>query len=232
MSYQVLFALSSGLMKPLHVTNGKLERIFKHQDWIEGELEVELDEWKGETRWARSPAGDHLDDETFCTIASGHNRWVLKLYNDMVVWSEHPVEGGDVITLEDAKRFWRCLRRIDIPMARWTEDHYRREMKVMYEVLRGRPTDGIIPGGTPLTIEQATNVIILFSFIDPGDQRLDVCEGHDELSHTDEYCWCEKCGAIHEDEVEHRMKTCKHEGDECPLRRDYAEQFFGWDEED
>jgi len=228
MSFHVSFDLSTGLKNTLYAPKGKLQHIIDHRNQVEEQLGIEIEEWNGEKRWNihwRHPVAPQLDNKNFCRIAGYHNHWVQMLYADMMEWSKHPVPNGDAITPEEAKRFWRALRRIDIPVERWSEEHYREEMKTLYAVMRGDTTAGITFDAPPLTTEQAEMVIILFSFLDPGDQRLAVCVGQDELSTADEYLWCDKCGAINWEDINgwHTPRLpcdgTEYEGC-CPLREE------------
>ena len=92
------------------------------------------------------------------------------------------------------------------------------KMNHLYEVMRGRPDDGVSFDETPLTERQAAQVINIFStYLDEHDMRLDVPRGHDYLasSYDGGYDWCEKCGcAVHPDDI----GSCEKK--KCPLREE------------
>lgn len=223
MSYRTYFMFSSGLNAPLHAPGGELERIKAHVEAVERTLGLQLVEREGHVTYWDPKINAELDNETYCRTIREHNDWVQDLYERFAEWSKNPVEGGDTITPEEAKKFWRGLQEIDIPVDRWSEEQYREEMETMYEVLRGRPTRGISFDAKALTVEQAAEVIRLLSFLDPGDQRLDVCLGDDHLTSGDDYTWCERCGAVSWDDLDHRMLTCPS-GSDCPLVQEYGDE--------
>lgn len=229
MSYHVFFSLSSGLKSPLYAPKGELARIIAHVEYVTEKLGLKLEQWQDNPpRWVSTVPADKVDDETLCRVARDHNRWVVDLYRSFGQWSNEPVADGDVITPQDARLFWYGLSEIDVPVSRWTGEYYREEMEVLYEVMRGRPTQGINFDAEPLTVAQAKEIVILFSsFLDADDQRLDVCVGQDELSASDEYVWCEKCGAVYEDDIfgcDPPRMPCK-DPDDCPIKRENPEWF-------
>lgn len=89
----------------------------------------------------------------------------------------------------------------------------------LYEVMRGRKSEGVTFDEKALTPKQTAKVIILFSeFLDHHDIRLDVPNGRDQLASSTDggYDWCEKCGAMDPDDV----PDCRKRG--CPLRKELA----------
>lgn len=139
------------------------------------------------------------------------------MYEDFGEWhAKPPPAPNETLTVEDARSFWHALEsRIDVPAQRWTSDYYQERMEHLYEVMRGRPSEGVTFGTKALTPKQAAEVVVLFSeFLDDHDIRLDVPLGHDGLRSSADggYVWCEKCGAITDDDVE----ACRKR--KCPIR--------------
>lgn len=69
-------------------------------------------------------------------------------------------------------------------------------MGSLYEVMRGRPSEGITFDVKALTPAQAGAVIRLFEqFLDTHDVRLEVPHGYDHLASSLDggYQWCNKC---------------------------------------
>jgi hypothetical protein len=90
-------------------------------------------------------------------------------------------------------------------------------MEHLYEVMRGRESNGVTFDVKPLTEKQAAQVINLFSeFLDPDDLRLNVPDGRDYLASSADggYEWCDKCfKPIAEDDTSCRRRK-------CPLREE------------
>lgn len=172
----------------------------------------------GEYSWAH-PSG-HLFDDLLCATVEWHNRWVRRLYAVFGKWSEEPVDGGEELTPEQSKEFWHALTILEVPVGRWTRTYYCARMESLYEVMRGRDSEGASFDEEPLTQRQAAQVINLFSrCLDEHDLRLDVPrdlggEGYDYLasSYDGGYDWCENCGPMHPDVWEGCPKRR-----ECPL---------------
>ena len=226
MSYHVFFSFSTGIVKPLSVPKGTLASIIEHVAAVEGTLGIKRRRYNDNPEhWDRyDPAFragfPEVDDKLLCETAREHNEWVRRLYERVADWAENPVDDGETITPEDAAGFWPGLQLLEVVPARWTEEYYRNRMEHFYEVMRGRPDEGVTwPAGVELTPEQAGAVVWLFGFLDPGDARLEVAKGHDHLSDGDEYDWCERCGAMPQDET----PNCRQRG--CPVQA-------GWCEED
>lgn len=222
MSYHVHFSMSTGLAKPLRVPAGTKAEILAHVRDVEKTLGLKTTQYRDNpAHWMRNDFAD-LSDEVLCDTASKHNRFVVRLYEQFAEWSEKPVKGGEKLTPADAAEFWHGLQKIEVPPDRWNAGYYREQMERVYEVMRGRPADGVTFDGKPLTTEQAVAVIILFSeFLDTHDIRIDVPVGHDHLACSDEYAWCEKCGAIADDEIDDRVRCCRKRGG-CPIREQYG----------
>ena len=210
MSYNVFFSLAAGLRRTQIVPRGTLRALQEHVAWVERELQIEVETYRGETRWRRfgRPYGEGVSDATLCAVAMAHNRWVRELHRLFGVWAEArrtqtPPAGvwerrswGDGpwtlvtfghtdappperLTPKQATTFWRALHEIDVPPERWTADYYRNRMEHLYEVLRGRPSEGVsFDARTPLTPEQAAGVIVhVEKWLDRHELLLDVPRG-------------------------------------------------------
>lgn len=137
-------------------------------------------------------------------------------------WSKKPVDDGEELTPEDAKRFWFGLRELSVPVYKWTADYYRDRMEHVYEVLRGREHEGVTLDKEmkekPLTPRQAAAVIRLFSeYLDPADLRLDVPWDCDYLASSSDggYEWCDMCCRPIAPE---NIGGCRRRG--CPLQQE------------
>jgi hypothetical protein len=221
MSFDVFFSFSAGLSQPLFAPKGTLHSIMEYVAHIESTLKLTSEKYgDNPAHWTRqSKRFDGIDDKTLCREVSAHNAWVRTLYRQFSDWSKNPVRGGEKITPQAAQKFWHALERLDVPVSRWTDDYFRERMESIYEAMRGRESDGATFDAKPLSPEQANAVLNLFSFLDVGDIRLEVPVGCDYLASSaeGEYSWCEKCGAIAEDEVAHRSRFCRKPGG-CPIR--------------
>jgi hypothetical protein len=226
MAYQVFFSMSSGLSKSIKVPKGTLKNILDHVHWVESRLGYETDQYRNNPKqWKTTKPKEGVSDKVYCETAEEHNSYVRWLYEKFSAWSEDPPKECETITPKDAKKFWHGLQLIAVPLGRWTEEYYKARMDAIYESLRGRPSEGMNFDSKALTIEQANAVVCLFDqYLDAHDIRLEVPKGYDALYSSDDYAWCEKCGAIHWDDVEQEMKRCRKRGG-CPLKRDYADYF-------
>lgn len=226
MSYRTFFSFTVGLSGPMIVPKGTLENAVARVAAVEETLGIKRsqykdnlvhwDHWDPEFR-AGFPSAD---DKLLCETAREHNDWVRLFYDQLADWAKNPPTDGEKITPEQAAEFWPGLRMIEVRVERWTVEYYRNRAEHFYEVLRGRESEGTIwPTDVPLTPEQAGAVTWLFGFLDPGDLRLEVAKGEDHLSDSDEYDWCERCGAMPQDET----PNCRQKG--CPVQA-------GWCDED
>ena len=220
MSYHVFFSMSTGLSSPITVPKGTLERILERVHFTEEALGFETEQYKDNPKYWRNTkepkAG--VSDESFCAIAERHNEFVRELYVKFAECSEKPAADGEVITPEEASKFWYGLAIIVVPSHRWTDEYYQARMEALYEVMRGRESEGIVPDAKPLTPKQAAAVIRLFEeFLDPGDIRLDVPLGMDYLASSADggYYWCEKCGAV----TEEHAAACRKR--KCPIQAEW-----------
>ena len=202
MSVQVFFAFSSGLAVTLKVPTGTKQALLTHVEEVEAILglkrskykdnPVHWDHWDPEYR-AGFPK---VDDELLCKTVGSHNDWVRHTYRKFGEWSAHPVEGGEEITSEEAALFWHAFQELSVAPRRWTADYYRSRMESLYEVMRGRESEGVSFDVKALTPAQASAVIRIFEpFLDSHDLRLEAPHGHDYLasSYDGGYSWCDKC---------------------------------------
>jgi len=214
--------MAAGLSKTLKVPIGTKKSIQNHIEWIESTLNIEREKYlDNPERWKYS---DYLDikNDLLCKSADEHNDFVIELYENMARWTKNEPLEFEEITDEDFKSFLPGLNLISVKSERWTGEYYTKRMETLYEVMRGRETDGITFGEKPLTPKQAAQVISLFSeFFDHYDRGLDVPKDCDYLasSYDGGYEWCEKCGAI---TYEHSI-NCRKRG--CPLQKQYKEEF-------
>jgi hypothetical protein len=220
MSVHVFFSFSSGLKSPLFVPKGTKEGCIAHVTDVERKLGIARTQYlDNSVQWDTAFKWDikAIDDALLCETVLEHNDWVRSLYESFGEWSQEPIKDGETLTPQDAQEFWFGLEILDVPIEKWTEDYYRNRMEHLYEVMRGRDSEGVSFDTKGLTPRQAAEVIILFSeYLDEGDIRLDVPAGHDELAASSDggYEWCEKCGkAIDPDDIDgcHRKQ--------CPLKK-------------
>jgi hypothetical protein len=219
--------MSSGLKEPITVPKGMLKEILDRVALTEKMLGLEVEQYRVDTpKYWRDPSKpkEGVSNETFCDVASEHNRFVRWLYQRFGEYSKTPAVDGETITIEDAATFWHGLKIIDVPAHKWTGDYYKARMDALYEAMRGRESEGIIFDSKPLTPRQAADVINLFSqFLDHDDLRLDVPKDCDHLASLDDggYEWCEKCGAVTYEYAE----LCRKRG--CPLKELFTEEKEG-----
>lgn len=226
MSYHVFFAFSQGLARPMTAPKGTLAAILAHVAEVEETLGIKrtryMDnpehwDWRGPAFRAGFP---DVADEVLCETAQGHNEWVRCLYDRFAEWAKNPPDGGEEITPDQAAQFWPGLRMIEVAPDRWTRDYYRNRMEHLYEVMRGRPSEGVTWRVPKLSPKQAGAVIWLFGFLDTGDIRLEVPRGCDHLasSYDGEYEWCERCGAVTNDDAARCRKRA------CPVQANWCEE--------
>ena len=218
MSYHVFFGFSSSLSKSLLVPKGTKMSCIAHVEDVEKKLKIPRVKYKDNPihwelvfQWNTKD----INNETLCRTVAEHNDWVRSIYELFAECSGTPPTDEEELKPEDAELFWHGLTMLDVPVDRWTEDYYRERMEHIYEVMRGRDSEGACLDAKHLTTKQAAAVIRLFEqFLDPEDLRLDVPDGRDYLASSSDggYEWCEKCGKpIHPDDVE----SCKRR--DCPL---------------
>lgn len=217
MPYHTFFLLASGLAASIWTPPGTKAGIMAHIEEVERALGLKRDQYEENPihwdHWNRDFS--QIPDDVLCSTVSDHNNWVRQCYGDFAKWSEKPVENGEEITPQDAEGFWFGFEMLSVPPSRWTEDYYRERMETLYEVMRGRETQGVSFGARPISAKQAAAVVTLFpEFLDTHDIRLDVPNGHDILasSHDGGYEWCEKCGPVDPDD----LWKCKKR--KCPLK--------------
>lgn len=226
MSYSVFFSMSSGLSKPIRVPAGSKADIWKHIEEIEQTLGLKRSKYKDNPAYwdhfdpAMRDGFPGVEDELLCRTVMDHNAWVRTWYEDLAEWAEKsPTDWGktEVITPKQAEKFWFGFRMLEVEPGRWTMHYYRERMEHLYEVMRGRPSQGVNFDEKALTPRQAAQVINIFSeYLDSNDLRLDVPNGRDFLasSYDGGYTWCEKCGPVGEGDE----GCCKKR--KCPIREE------------
>jgi len=226
MGYFTYFSFAAGLEKPIWVEKGAIQRMLDHVAEIEKALnltrEKYLDNPEHWTRESKKFVG--IDDDKLCAVVSRHNRYIRAFYDQLAECSKKGKRPNtERLTPKKAQEFWHALDELHVEPGRWSADYYREEMERIYEVMRGRETDGVsFNAKKPLTPEQADAVICLFSeFLDSHDIRLAVPVGHDRLasSYDGEYDWSSTCGAIDSDEFEHHGSTCRKK--DCDVRQQW-----------
>lgn len=222
MSYHTFFMFSEGLAKTIKVPAGTKKEIADHVEWIESTLNIKREKYlDNPEHWEHNNYSD-IKDDILCESARKHNTWVRYMYAIFEKWSKSPAPTNtEEITPKYAKSFWPALQLIIVSPERWTAQYYNDRMDTIYEVMRGRETEGISFDEKPLTAKQAGNVIQLFAeFLDEHDIRLDVPKGCDQLfaSYNGGYEWCQNCGAIRFEDA----KICNKR--KCPLRKELQDQ--------
>ena len=214
MSFAVFFDFSVGLRNTITAPRGTLAHLIAHVAEIEEVLKLKQAHYKeNPPYWERNDFAG-IQDEVLCNAVEEHNRLVIEFYEHLPEWSENPVADGESLTPEDAQRFWHGLVRLRVPPHRWTKEYYVARMESLYEVMRGRESEGVTFDAKALTPKQAAAIIRIFDqYLDMHDMRLDVPNGHDHLasSYDGGYSWCEKCGPMKWDDA----MECKRRG--CPL---------------
>lgn len=228
MSVRTFFTFSTGLSKPVKVPLGTTDRFLNHVAEIEETFGFEVTQYKDNPpRWKSTEIPDHVPDDKACDLVAMHNYLVIDLYKDMATFGQkkQSVIKAEVITPAKAKTFWQALVLLQLPPSRWTDDYYRDRMDAAYRVMRGDETEGVSFDAPALTPQQAGAVIRLFDeYLDPGDSRLEVCEGEDHLRSSDDYYWCRHCGAIASDAAYSKASTCHRKATgECDLVNEYAD---------
>lgn len=223
MSYHVFFGFAAGIKKTLKVPKGTKASIEQHIEEIESTLNIKREKYKNNpATWAHNDFKD-IGDKLLCNMAEEHNDWVRRVYYMLGKYSNSPAKGGELLGPRAFAKYLPALTTIEVKPQRWTGDYYTNRMQALYEVMRGRESEGIFPEDKPLTERQAANVIRLFSeFLDTDDRRLDIPKGRDYLasSYDGGYEWCEKCGAITYEDSQHCTKRS------CPLLKQYKEETY------
>lgn len=221
MSYHPFFSMSTGFKKAIVVPAGTVKRCQDHVAGVESLLGIKSERYRRNPRhWIRPIPIEGVSDEVLCKTAMEHNAWVRHFFTKTQEWSKaKPTGDTEKMTPRDAQTFWHGLEDIKVPTERWTDEYYRDRMNHLYEVMRGNESEGVTFDEKPLTPRQAAQVINMFSFLDPGDARLDVPRGCDYLASSEDggYDWCERsgCGAMHPDDWPHCLKRG------CPIRAEF-----------
>lgn len=220
MAYNTFFSLTSGLSKAIKSPKGTKQRIADHFDWIESTLDMQTPGGGSKWHWFNlRDAVSRADSKVLCRAAADHNNFVRVLYSQLGEWSNAPAKGGEQLTPTFMKKYWDGLKEIEVPSEKWTADFYRERMEHLYEVMRGRESEGVTFDEKPLTEKQAAQVINIFSqYLPDHDLRLDVPRGCDYLasSYDGGYTWCEKCGAVLPEDGENcRKRRCPVKAELC-----------------
>ncbi len=202
MSFRVFFSFSTGLATPLKAPKGTKSALMEHVQRVESVLGLRRIEYhENPVRW------DHFDpnfrdgfpdvaNDLLCRTVEEHNEWVRRVYKRFGEWAAHPVEDGEEITPEEAAAFWHGFELLQVEPRRWTSDYYRARMESLYEVMRGRESEGVTFDAKPLSPAQAAAVVRIFDeYLDGHNLRLDVPHGRDYLASSTDggYDWCDKC---------------------------------------
>lgn len=215
MIHHVFFGFTAGLKKSIKVPKGTLARLRAHVVELERRLGLQRDQYRDNPpHWSTaSKRFDGIDNEIVCEAVEEHNSLVRWLYDRL---ADQAFNGpAEKLTPKAFAKLLPALQMLDVESERWTKEYYKARMETLYEVMRGRETDGISFNAKALTPEQAGAAIVLFSqFLDTHDIRLDVPWKHDSLAESDAYRWCEKCGiaVVYDDLIE--MKD--GDGYKCP----------------
>lgn len=219
MSFQVFFAFSTGLAKPMLVPVGTKARMLAHVEEIERELGLKRETTSSGVYWdhwdpAYRAGFPDVDDKVLCHAVDKHNALVRRFYVDLEGWAKTPPPAGEMLTPESAAEFWHGLGQLKVNPDRWTREFYTKRMEHLYEVMRGRESEGVTFDTKALTPAQAAAVIGLFeNHLDAHDCRLDVPHGHDHLasSYDGGYDWCGTCcrAMIWEDAAGCRRRKCE-----------------------
>lgn len=204
-----------GLARTLRVPAGTQSRAVDHINHIEGILGIKATRYgDGPAHWNLPPGwADGIADEDLCSAVMEHNQWVFWMHANLAEWGKNTVVTGEDLTPELAQEWWHGMAVLTVAPGRWTKEFYRHSIEHLYEVMRGRDSEGVFFDAKALTPAQAGSVIRLFGYyLDQDDQRLEVPKGCDFLMDCDEYEWCEKCGAVTPDHAD----ACRRR--DCPLR--------------
>lgn len=211
----IFFAFSEGLKQDIYVSKKTIEYVMHkvglQMDTLDISDIAEIPDMSSLERFAEKHFEQgHRGDEAICEFASEQCKLVEMAY-DMVqkATPEPTTENTALLTQGDFKAILPMLKQVDVPIERWSKDYHRERMDEVYEILRGRPTDKVSWEIPPLTEEQAAGVVWLIDVVlgvDRHQNDLAVCKGQDHISDTNEYHWCEKCGAVDYDDT--------HEDDE------------------
>jgi len=215
MKFHTYFAFTNGLTESVHVPKGTLQELSNNFKALENALGCTIPE----STWEKN-VNPPVFVEMLCSFVDRHNKAVIRFYGLLEAKLEQSF-GTEVITPEIAATFWKQLKIIELSPKFWSGDYYRDRMEHLYDVLRGRESEGVTwSKGAKLTPTQAANVInLIASYLEPNhsDLRLDVPKGHDYLasSYDGGYEWCDRCNAAIADSD---IGDCKKR--RCPLVED------------
>jgi len=215
MIYNYFFGLAQGIEKTINVPIGTIKSMQEHIQLVEKTLNIKREKYEDNPEHWEFTDYAEIEDDILCEVAEKHNLLVRDFYEDINKYGIYPSEEFEELTNEIFQTLLPGLQLITVKPERWTGEYYTNRMQTLYEVMRGRETEGISFDTKALTIKQATAVILLFAeFLDHDDRRLDVAKGQDWLSSSYDggYIWCEKCGAV----TYEYSDECTKRG--CPLK--------------
>jgi hypothetical protein len=166
MSFAVHFSFSWCLSKPLTVPAGTKAKALSHVNEVErilGLKQVPPGEGNTEAYGPNYPAHwdyfgrdfSKIDEDLLCKTVEDHNAWVRFMYERFEEWAKTPfvptahVKESEELTPEDAREFWHGFETITLDSKFWNRDYYRARMESLYEVMRGRDSEGVSWGVTP-----------------------------------------------------------------------------------
>lgn len=198
MSFHVFFDLSVGIKEPVWIPNNSIRRVVSRIAKTEETLGIERELYADNLRWNYWPLfKKEVTKQVLCRAVESHNRMVRWFHDVLTNGSKTQKKGmEEELTLEVAESFWFALKQLHVPPEKWTSEYYQARMESVYEAMRGRVCEGVMFGSESLSIEQAKEVIVMFSsWLDTTDIRLDVIKGYDHLSPSEDYEWCGNCGS-------------------------------------
>lgn len=219
-SCEVIFSFSVSISKPMRIPVGTIYEIEDRIKKTETALRFTREKYlKNPERWVSHDIGKDVDDKTACRVVSEHNQYSFWLWWWLSEWANKTPDGNtEILTVEKSAELFPFLGQLSLSPDRWTGDFYQEQMVELYEVMRGRETNGISFDVKALTPAQADAVINFFSrHLDTRDIRLAVPKGHDYLARSDDggYSWCDKCYCAI---VEQDVGNCRKR--KCPLVED------------
>lgn len=224
MSFHVFFSFSTGLAGPMQVPRGTKARIMAHVEEVERTLGLKRTKYEDNpVHWdsfdpAYREGFPDVADDLLCRTVQRHNRFVRRLYEDLATWGQTPPADSETLTEAEAAEFWHGLAELSVAQDRWTREYFVDRMEHLYDVMRGRESEGVSFDAKPLTPAQAAAVVRIFDrYLDKHDMRLDVPHACDHLasSYDGGYDWCGTCfrAMIFDDAI----ATCRRR--KCELKR-------------
>lgn len=167
------------------------------------------------SRLSEAASASPMSDEDIGILVWKHNNWCAaakaQMYDAVCLWVQRDTE----LTKEEHLLVNTWARPIALTTARWDASYTETRLTQVYETLRGRGTGGLHIACTPLTIEQADEVVNLIGYqlgLDRHDLRMETPrtwerneKGRHVLRRIDKiepsavqhgtgHVWCERCG--------------------------------------